>query len=370
MDLSLSPDQELIKNTAREFVSKEFPKETILDLDLTESGFNKDLWDSVSEIGWLGILVPEKFGGSENTLTDAAVLYEELGRGPVPGPFFSSGILSVNIVLQTANEKQKAEILPKIASGEYIVTAAITEPSYGWDKKYINLSIENNSLTGTKLFVQDGLSATHILCAVRSEKNKDTVSIVFIDANSEGIARKQLEGFLSSSTEISFESVKISEDMILGDINTDQWDNLYSGILNSLPILCSYQVGGSQAVFDLSVEYSRTRKQFGQSIGRFQRVQDHIIEMVNHLDAARWTTYEALWKLESNMDSNTSVHLASAVSSEAYLKACDGGHTVHAGIGSLREYGLTLHTQMSRTLYHFLGDPKFHKRKIAKSLKF
>ena len=276
--------------------------------------------------------------------------------------------MSVNILLQTANEKQKAEILPKIASGEYIVTPAITEPSYGWDKKYINLSIENNSLTGTKLFVQDGLSATHILCAVRSEKNKDSISIVFIDANSEGISRKQLEGFLSASSEISFKSVKITDDMILGDINTDQWDNLYSGILNSLPILCSYQVGGSQAVFDLSVEYSRTRKQFGLSIGRFQRVQDHIIEIVNHLDAARWTTYEALWKLESNMDSNTSVHLASAVSSEAYLKACDGGHTVHAGIGSLREYGLTLHTQMSRTLYHFLGDPKFHKRKIAKSL--
>jgi alkylation response protein AidB-like acyl-CoA dehydrogenase len=370
MDLSLSPDQELIRNTAKEFVSQEFPKDTILDLDLTESGFNKDLWNSVSEIGWLGILIPEQYGGSENSLTDAAVLFEELGKAPVPGPFFSSGILSANIILKVANDKQKKEILPNIASGEYIVAVAITEPSYGWDKKHINLSLDNSSLSGTKLFVQDGLSATHLLCVVRSQQNKDIISIVIVDVNSQGVSRKQLPGFLSSSSEITFESVQITDEMILGDINTDQWDNLYSGILNSLPILCSYQVGGSQAVFDLSVEYSRTRKQFGQSIGRFQRVQDHIITVVNQLDAARWTTYEALWKLESNMYANTSVHLASAVSSEAYLKACDGGHEVHAGIGSLREYGLTLHTKMSRTLYHFLGDPRFHKRKIAESLNF
>jgi alkylation response protein AidB-like acyl-CoA dehydrogenase len=118
----------------------------------------------------------------------------------------------------------------------------------------------------------------------------------------------------------------------------------------------------------MSVEYSRTRRQFGTPIGRFQRVQDHIINLVNQLDAARWTTYEALWKLDSGRPAAASVHMAKAVASEAYLKACDSGHEVHAGIGVVREYGLTLHTKMSRTLYHFLGDPTYHKRKLGDAL--
>jgi len=133
----------------------------------------------------------------------------------------------------------------------------------------------------------------------------------------------------------------------------------------AMPILCAYQVGGCEAVFDLSVDYSRERVQFGQPIGRFQRVQDHIINITNHMDAARWTTYEALWKLDSGQDAARSVHLAKAAASEGYYQACNAAHEVHAGIGVSREYGLTLHTRMSRTLYQYLGDPAYHKRRLA-----
>jgi alkylation response protein AidB-like acyl-CoA dehydrogenase len=138
--------------------------------------------------------------------------------------------------------------------------------------------------------------------------------------------------------------------------------------MQAMPILCAYQVGSCQAVFEMAVAYSRTRIQFGQPIGRFQRVQDHIIGMVNHLDAARWTTYEALWKLDTGRPAASSVHLAKAVTSEAHLKVCDGAHEVHAGVGVIREYGLTLHTQRSRTLYHLLGDARYHRRRIADAL--
>jgi alkylation response protein AidB-like acyl-CoA dehydrogenase len=132
--------------------------------------------------------------------------------------------------------------------------------------------------------------------------------------------------------------------------------------------LCAYQVGSCQAVFERAVEYSQTRMQFGVPIGRFQRVQDHIIRLVNHLDAARWTTYEALWKLDAGRPATASVHLAKAVTAEAHLEACNAAHEVHAGIGSAHEYGLTPHTQLSRTLFTYLGDPKWHKRRMADTL--
>jgi alkylation response protein AidB-like acyl-CoA dehydrogenase len=97
-------------------------------------------------------------------------------------------------------------------------------------------------------------------------------------------------------------------------------------------------------------------------------VQDHIIRLVNHVDAARWTTAEALWKLDSGRAAADAVHLAKAVSSEGYLEACNAAHEVHAGQGSLTEYGLAAHTQMSRTLFAYLGDPRWHKRRMAEAL--
>ena len=121
-------------------------------------------------------------------------------------------------------------------------------------------------------------------------------------------------------------------------------------------------------MFEMSVAYSQTRVQFGVPIGRFQRVQDHIIDIVDRLDAARWTTYEALWKLDSARPADGATHLAKVVASEGYYQACNHAHEVHAGVGVMTEYGLTLHTKMSRTLYPFLGDPGHHKRRLAEAL--
>jgi alkylation response protein AidB-like acyl-CoA dehydrogenase len=127
-------------------------------------------------------------------------------------------------------------------------------------------------------------------------------------------------------------------------------------------------VGSCKTVFDLSLNYARERTQFGQIIGRFSRVQDHLIHLVNYLDAARWTTYEALAKLDGGADARASCHVAKSVSAESHMHACDYAHEVHAGIGVSREYGLTLHTKLSRSLYHCLGAPSLHRKRLESVL--
>jgi alkylation response protein AidB-like acyl-CoA dehydrogenase len=118
----------------------------------------------------------------------------------------------------------------------------------------------------------------------------------------------------------------------------------------------------------LAVEHSRVRVQFGQSIGRFQRVQDMIIDIINQVDAARWTTYEALWKLDTQGLIPESIHLAKAVTSEAYWQSCNQAHRAISGIGYSTEHPLSLHTKASRYLYNFLGEPAYHKQQLAKLL--
>ncbi len=378
MDLSLTPEQEMLKAAARRFVSQEYPKEALLQIASPDETTPLEPWGRLASTGWLGILIPEQYGGEGGSFTDAGVLFEELGRGPVPGPHLTSAALSALAILEGGTEEQKRAWLPRIASGEMRLVPAITERDYGWDERDVCLTAavdgDGLRLNGSKAYVFDGVTASHYLIAVRSEETED-VGLVVVPANTPGILSRGLPGFAWNLAEVRFDNVAVhstgsgpADCGALGGSIVGGWAAWQRAVAKAIPVISAYQVGGCQAVYEVSVDYSRTRIQFGTPIGRFQRVQDQVIALVNHLDAARWTTYEALWKLDVGRDAASSISLAKAVASEGYYEACNYAHEVHAGVGSMTEYGLTLHTAASRTLYHFLGDPKQHRRELATAL--
>jgi alkylation response protein AidB-like acyl-CoA dehydrogenase len=374
VDLSLTESQELLRASARAFVEREAPGHVIVGLQRDDSRLPAGLWRKAAELGWLGVLVPAEYGGSESALSDVAVLFEELGRGPLPGPFFSSGVLGALTVLEAGTEAQRRAILPGVASGETVLSVAITEPNASWGAAGITLTPSRGNggyrLDGTKLFVSDATEATHLIVAVRTGAQAEDVSLLVVDARARGVRTRRLAGLLAWQCEVTLDGVEVPADALLGERASRGWAALERALLRAWPVLCAYMVGGCQAVFEMSVAHSRERVQFGVPIGRFQRVQDHVIRLVNHLDAARWTTAEALWKLDAGHPAADAVHMAKAVSSEAYLEACNAAHEVHAGQGSLVEYGLVAHTRMSRTLFAYLGDPRWHKRRMADVLEW
>jgi alkylation response protein AidB-like acyl-CoA dehydrogenase len=374
MDLALSESQEMLRTAARSFMQREAPTDVVVGLQKADSSVEPGLWRKAAQLGWLGILIPAEYGGSGDRLSDAAVLYEELGRGPLPGPFFSSGVLGALTVLECATEEQRRRILPGVARGERVLTVAITEPNASWGPAGITLTPQGRNgsyvVNGAKLFVSDATSATDLLVAVRTGEAPGDVSLLHVDARARGVTTRRLPGFLSWQCEVSFDNVEVPGSALLGDREQRGWGPLWRALERALPVLCAYAVGACQAVYEKSVAYTQARVQFGVPIGRFQRVQDHVVRLVNHLDSARWTTWEALWKLDTGRPATASVHLAKAVASEAYLEVCNAAHEVHAGMGVLVEYGLPAHTQMSRTLYHFLGEPRWHKRRMADALEW
>jgi alkylation response protein AidB-like acyl-CoA dehydrogenase len=375
MDLALTESQEMLRSAARSFVEREAPRHAIVAMQRAGSSLAPDLWRKASALGWLGILVPARYGGGEESLTDAAVLYEELGRGPLPGPFFSSGVLGALTILEAGDEVQRSALLPRVARGESVLAVAITEPNASWGPQGITLAArrvdDRYRLDGTKLFVSDATSATALVVAARTGEAPGDVSLLLVDAHAPGVRVRRLGGFLSWQCEVTLDGVEVGAPALLGGREQGGWAALERALLRAWPVLCSYMVGGCQAVFDMSVAHSQLRVQFGVPIGKFQRVQDHVIRLTNHLDAARWTTAEALWKLDTGRpDAAAAVHMAKAVSCEGYLEACNAAHEVHAGQGSLIEYGLAAHTQMSRTLFSYLGDPRWHKRRMADALGF
>jgi len=368
MDLSLTEAQVMLKQTVEDFISRDASKETILELQQTPRGYSDKIWRTAAETGWLGMLIPEAYGGVGAEFFDAAVVYEALGRGPVPGPMFSSGVLSALILMETATEEQKQAYLPAIAEGRIVCAFAMTEPDYSWGNAGVRMRPAEDGadyvLNGVKLFAYDADVADQLLVAVRTGNLPDDISLLMVDTKTEGVSSRRLSGFTSTECEVRFSNARVPKSAVIGRTGAIA-PGLAAAITKATPILCAYKIGGMQSVYEMSVEHSRRRVQFGQAIGRFQFVQNHIIQLVNHLDAARWTTYEALWKLDSGRDADVSVHLAKAVTSEAYRKACDYAHEVHAGVGVMREFGLTLYTRLSRSLYHHLGDPRFHRRRIA-----
>jgi alkylation response protein AidB-like acyl-CoA dehydrogenase len=374
MDLALTESQQMLKNTVRNFMEREAPKQALIALQRSETGIELDVWAQAADLGWLGMLIPAAYGGGEMSLTDAAVLFEELGRGPMPGPFFSSSVLGALTLLEVGTDEQKSKVLPAVVQGRVVLAVAVTDPRMSWGPLGVTMRPERRGdsyiLNGVKPFVGDATAATDLVVAVRTGDGMDDISLLLVEKDAPGVKTRLLPGFMGWQCEVTFENVEVPAANLLGGRENGGWSALERVMEKALPILSAYQVGGCQAVFDMSVEYSQTRIQFSVPIGRFQRVQDHIIRMVNHLDSARWTTYEALWKLDTGRPATASVHMAKAVASEAYLEACNAAHEVHAGIGSAEEYGLVMHTQMSRTLLHVLGEPKWHKRRMADALRW
>ena len=375
LDLGLTESEEMLKNTALDFMRRDAPKEVIQALQETDTGCTEELWRKVVELGWLGIVTPEQYGGTGNSLTSAGVLFEALGSGPLPGPYFSSGILGSLVVLEAGTEEQKRRILPAVARGEQILALALTEPEYSWEPGGVQTSAASKNgdfvLDGVKLFTVDAGAATHFIVAARTGKGADParrLSLFLVDKKSDGVSVRRLPGFLAGRTfEVKLDGVRVPGSAMLGGKGKG-WQALKRGIDKSIPVLCAYEVGGCQAVFQMALEYSRTRVQFSMPIGRFQRVQDMIIEMVNQADAARWATYEALWKLDTQRPAAESIHMAKAVASEAYWQVCTLAHQVFSGVSYSMEHPASFHTRASRHLYSYLGDPAYHRQQLARLL--
>jgi alkylation response protein AidB-like acyl-CoA dehydrogenase len=376
LDLSLSNSEEILKSTTRDFLFREIPKETLQSFLDSDTGYTETIRRKVADIGWFGIIIPEKFGGIGYPLTSAGILFETLGSCPLPGPYFSSGIIGGLLIMEGSNETQQQEWLPAVANGDIIISLALTEPEYSWHPYGINMRAKRAGgeflLNGIKLFVADAMAATHFVVVTRTEENEkalsEGISLFLVGKHTKGVSVRKLHGFLTGQAfEVKFDNVKLSSAELLGEMN-EGWPVLERVFEKSIPVLCAYKVGGCQAVFDMALDYSRKRIQFSQPIGRFQRVQDMIIEMINHTDAARWTTYEALWKSDTQQSIGESVHLAKAIASEAYWQVCTLAHRVFSGISYSMEHSVSNHTRTSRNLYNFLGDPTYHRQQIAKML--
>ena len=374
MDFSLTEEQEMLRTSARDFLLKECPKARVRELEESESGYEPEMWKKMANLGWMGLVFPEEYGGTEGEFLDLIVLLREMGRNILPSPFFSTVVLCSLPVLQFGTKEQKEKFLPKVAGGDLIMALALTEPSATYKPSGVEVKATlkdgNYVVDGVKLFVNDAHIAEYMLTAARTSPGEDSdgITLLLVDAKSPGIKAEVIPTIaLDKQCEVVFDGVKVSLDNILGEAGKGS-EIIEWMLQRAAACKCAEMVGGCEAVLEMASSYAKDRVQFGRPIGSFQIIQHKLADMMVNVERARYITYEAAWKLNMNLDANLEISMAKVLVSEVYERACLDGIEIHGAIGFTQDHDMGLYFRRARAAEIASGDADFHRERVAQEL--
>ncbi len=372
MKLALTEEQEMLRKTARDFLVDKCSKKFVKQMEESETGYSRELWQEMAELGWMGLAFPGKYGGGDMTFLDLAVLLEEMGRACLPGPFFSTVVLAGLSILDIGSEEQKQEYLPKLIRGEKILTLALTEPGYNnYDASSVTVAATRNDgnyiISGTKLFVPDAHIADYLLCVART-KPENGISIFLIDAKNPRIKYAVLETIAGDKLcEVVFDQTLLPKANILGGLNHG-WSPVQKIIQRAAVGKCCEMVGNLQRVLEMTVDYAKERKQFDRPIGSFQVIQHYCADMATDVDSARFSTYQAAWMLSEGLPCVKEVAVAKAWIGEASQRIFALAHQIHGAIGVTIEHDLHYYTRRAKAAELAFGDADFYREAVAREM--
>lgn len=375
MDLGLSEIQQMLKNSAQEFLSQECPLTLVRELEEDPKGYTEELWRQMVSLGWTGLAFPEEYGGTGGNFLDLAVLLEEMGKALVPGPFFSTVVLGGLTVMDAGNEEQKRQILTGICDGQIRLTLALTEPSATYEPWGVETTAAKQGggyvLNGTKLFVPDAHVADLLLVVARTSSGSDPaegLTVFLVPRESAGISITVLNSIASDKLcEIVLDGVNVPASSVLGEAGQG-WPVVQRAMERATSGKCMEMLGGADAVLEMTLEYVKQRTQFGRATGTFQAVQHHCANMATDVEGCRNVAHQAAWSISEGLPSQREVSLAKAWSSQAYRRVCATAHQCHGAIGFTKEHNLQLYSRRAKGMELAYGDVNFHKESFLQRI--
>lgn len=369
MDLGLNETQQMLKNSAREFLQAECPDTYVRAMEEDERGYTPEMWQKIAEQGWLGLIFPEQYGGVGLSFLDLSVLLEETGRALLPGPLFSTIVMGGMAIMDAGSEAQKQELLPQIGEGQLIVTLALTEPSARWDAAGVETTATQSgdgwTLNGTKLFVPNAHVADTYVVAARTGAGERDITLFIVPSDAAGVSQTLLKTIASDrQSEIVLDNVSLPASAALGEVNKG-WDTIEKALAWGAIGKCAEMVGGAEQVLEMTVEYAKQRTQFGRPIGSFQAIQHHCANMATDVEGSRYITYQAAWLLSEGEAASQEVAMAKAWVSDAYRRICALGHQCHGAIGFTKEHNMQLYSRRAKAAELAFGDTDYHLETVA-----
>jgi alkylation response protein AidB-like acyl-CoA dehydrogenase len=374
MDFSLNEEQQMLKKSARDFLKSKYDKTVLRELEATSSGHSSKLWKEMAKLDWLGIIIPEEYGGVGWGLMELAILFEELGRAAFDGAVMSTA-MGTMMLLEGGSESIKKKLLPKIAQGKAILTVAVEEQNVSYDPKWISVSAEKKDdgycINGTKMFVPYAEIADHILVAARTSAapgKADGVSIFMVDKKTPGMSILPIDTLSPEKQyQVCFDSVAVGSDAVIGEL--DKGLQIIKSVYNNTTALqCVEMVGGAQNELEITAEYTKKREQFDRPIGTFQAVQHGLANMFTDVQGARWTSYQATSLLSKGSPAARELAIAKAFTSDACQRVAYGAQQFHGGIGVDLDYDLHFYFRRAKAMDLKFGSTQIHLNALSAEL--
>ncbi len=373
MEFGFSEEQEIMRQTVRRFMAQECPTSLVRQLLDSETGHSPELWRKMADMGWLGMVFPEEYGGVGYSLLDLAVMSEEFGKALLPNTFYST-VIGALTIFNGGTETQKRHFLPLVSQGEVLVSLALTEPSGSYDPALITTKALSQDggwvINGTKLFVPDAQSADYLVVVARTSDGlpHESLSTFIVSTTSPGISIKPLITFGGDrQAEVVFREVPVAADAVLGKPNKT-WSAIEKTVQQQTALQLADNVGVGQFVLDSTVEYMKLRTQFNRPIGSFQAVWHHCANMAIDVDGARHLSYDATWRLSQGLTATEALSMAKSWGTEAIKRVTIMAHQLFGGIGYVTEHELHLYSARAKAAEQILGTPSEHLEIVAQQM--
>ncbi len=346
MDFKLNEEQEMLKKSAMDFLKKKVDKAVIGDIKDSETGFDKKLWKAMAKLDWMGIVIPEDYEGVGWSVLDLAVLFEEFGRAAFDCPMACTVAGSLALI-EGGTEDQKADILPKVAAGKKILTYAINEADVAYDYSYVAVKAESKDggyvINGSKILVPYANVADKILVGVRTDGNpgdEEGITILMVDAKADGLTLSPIPVIGGERQfKVDFDNVIISSDDVVGEINKGL-PLIKSVVEKVTTVQCVEMVGNAQEEIEMTAKYTSERVQFGRAIATFQTVQHRVSDMFIAIQCARWTAYQAAWRISEGLSASREVAIAKIIANNTVREVAFSAQQLHGGMGVDMDYDL------------------------------
>ena len=369
MNFDFSDDQKFLKDQANKFLTEQCPTTVPRGVLEGDAAYDEKLWTGIKEQGWLGVTIPEEFGGLGLGYLELCVIAEELGRALAPVPFSSTVYLAAEALMIAGTDEQKQKYLPKIASGEAIGTFALAEGAKVPSPRSLETKYEDGKLTGTKIPVPDGDVADFAVVAAvtNSAGEPSSVALSIVDLGGRGVKRDAVETIdpTRSHSTIMFKGAKAEP---LGEADAG-W-TITRQVFDRAAVLFAFeQVGGADHCLEIAKEYATGRFAFGRQIGSFQAIKHKLADMYIKNQLARSNAYYGAWALSTDAPELAIAAAGARISAtEAFDCASKEMIQTHGGIGFTWEMDCHLFLRRSKLLSLCLGGARGWKDRLISAL--
>jgi alkylation response protein AidB-like acyl-CoA dehydrogenase len=375
MSFAFNDDQKLLAESADRFVLDDYTFETRRGIMGMDGGFSRDVWAQFADLGWLALPIPEAHGGIGGSTVDTAVLLESLGRGLIVEPYHGTVVMGAGAVATAGNEAQKSEILPAVAEGKTLLAFAHIEPRARFTLSHVEVTAAKEGagyvLNGEKAVVHNAETADKLIVSARTAggaADEAGVTLFLIDRSADGVELRSyptIDGLRAS--EIMLNNVKVGADAVLGDVD-GAMAAIEAVVDRACVLMCAEAAGAMDVAVKLTVDYMKTRVQFGRPIGEFQVLQHRAVEMLGAKEYSRALTYRAAGVVDvaDPRERARAVSAAKVEMGRGGKKIGQDGVQLHGGMGMTEDMAVGHYFKRLTMIDMLFGNTDHHMRRFAR----